>query len=53
MVSLVRKRASALTELLGRELRARGREIVIERLHVHLPRVLKTPATQAGQENVR
>ncbi|MFE1265739.1 hypothetical protein ACFW5X_35230 [Streptomyces albogriseolus] len=40
----VRKRASGLTELLARELRARGRELVVEHLHVHLPRVLKTPA---------
>ncbi|MFE3582691.1 RapZ C-terminal domain-containing protein [Streptomyces vinaceus] len=48
-----RHRASSLTEILGRELRARGREVVIQHLHVHLPRVLKTPATQAGQETVR
>ncbi|MGW2952801.1 RapZ C-terminal domain-containing protein [Streptomyces eurythermus] len=38
-----RHRASGLTELLVRELRARGREVVVEHLHVHLPRVLKTP----------
>lgn len=42
--ALVRKRASGLTELLARELRDRGREVVVEHLHVHLPRVLKTPA---------
>ncbi|WP_310727905.1 hypothetical protein [Streptomyces sp. N2A] len=41
---LVRKRASGLTELLAHELRARGREFVVEHLHVHLPRVFKTPA---------
>lgn len=36
--------ASGLTELLARALRDRGREVVVEHLHVHLPRVLKTPA---------
>ncbi|MFL9658751.1 hypothetical protein ACJ7VE_34150 [Streptomyces sp. PB17] len=36
-----RHRASGLTELLARELRDRGREVVVEHLHVHLPRVLK------------
>ncbi|MGW1615156.1 RapZ C-terminal domain-containing protein [Streptomyces sp. NPDC002285] len=39
-----RHRASGLTELLARALRDRGREVAIEHLHVHLPRVLKTPA---------
>ncbi|WP_107102821.1 RNase adapter RapZ [Streptomyces torulosus] len=39
-----RHRASGLTELLARELRSRGHEVVVEHLHVHLPRVLKTPA---------
>ncbi|MFH9090472.1 hypothetical protein [Streptomyces sp. NPDC017673] len=39
-----RHRASGLTELLARALRDRGREVVVEHLHVHLPRVLKTPA---------
>ncbi|PVC81567.1 hypothetical protein DBP12_36765 [Streptomyces sp. CS014] len=42
---LVRKRASGLTELLARELRDRGREVVVEHLHVRLPRVLKSPAS--------
>ncbi|QDN64315.1 hypothetical protein FNV66_00385 (plasmid) [Streptomyces sp. S1D4-14] len=41
---LVRKRASGLTEILARALRDRGREVEVEHLHVHLPRVLKTPA---------
>lgn len=36
-------RASGLTELLARELRGRGREVVVEHRHVHLPRVLNTP----------
>ncbi|MEU9072053.1 RNase adapter RapZ [Streptomyces sp. NPDC048306] len=40
-----RHRACGLTELLARELRDRGREVVVEHLHVHLPRVLKTPAS--------
>ncbi|MDJ1645184.1 RapZ C-terminal domain-containing protein [Streptomyces pakalii] len=39
-----RHRAAGLTELLARELRDRGREVVVEHLHVHLPRVLKAPA---------
>ncbi|WP_399186998.1 hypothetical protein [Streptomyces sp. WAC 04229] len=39
-----RHRASGLTELLARELRDRGREVVVEHLHVRQPRVLKTPA---------
>ncbi|CAM5662092.1 MULTISPECIES: hypothetical protein [Streptomyces] len=43
-VSLIRKSASGLTELLVRALRDRGREVVVEHLHVHLPRVLKAPA---------
>ncbi|MFI9646306.1 hypothetical protein ACIHAA_08440 [Streptomyces sp. NPDC052040] len=38
-----RHRASGLTELLARTLRDRSREVVVEHLHVHLPRVLKTP----------
>ncbi|MFD8564680.1 hypothetical protein ACFV1N_46080 [Streptosporangium canum] len=33
-------RAVALTDLLGRRLRERGHQVVIEHLHVHLPRVL-------------
>ncbi|WP_328983290.1 hypothetical protein OG258_42565 [Streptomyces mirabilis] len=37
-------RASGLTELLARALRGRGRQVEVEHLHVHLPRVLKTPA---------
>ncbi len=43
IIFLVRKSASGLTELLARALRDRGREVVVEHLHVHLPRVLKTP----------
>ncbi|MFJ7200900.1 MULTISPECIES: hypothetical protein [unclassified Streptomyces] len=38
-------RACALTELLARALRDRGREVEVEHLHAHLPRVLKTPAS--------
>ncbi|WP_225828936.1 hypothetical protein [Streptomyces naphthomycinicus] len=45
---LVRKRASGLTELLARELRARGRQVDVEHLHVHLPRVLKAADTSTG-----
>ncbi|WP_241847753.1 RapZ C-terminal domain-containing protein [Streptomyces sp. CB02009] len=43
-------RASGLTELLARELRARGRQVDVEHLHVHLPRVLKQsdPGTRAS-----
>lgn len=37
-------RAAGITELLARELRARGRQVDVEHLHVHLPRVLKAPA---------
>ncbi|MGW0395892.1 RapZ C-terminal domain-containing protein [Streptomyces sp. NPDC003042] len=37
-----RHRASGLAELLARALRERGREVEVEHLHVHLPRVLKT-----------
>ncbi|MFB6483711.1 hypothetical protein ACFCXF_26975 [Streptomyces virginiae] len=48
-----RHRASGLTELLGRELRARGREVVVDHLHVHLPRVLKTPTAHPKQETAR
>ena len=40
-----RHRASGLTELLARELRNRGRTVEVEHLHVHLPRVLATPAS--------
>ncbi|WP_106973008.1 RapZ C-terminal domain-containing protein [Streptomyces anulatus] len=39
-----RHRACGLTEILARELRDRGRQVEIEHLHAHLPRVLKTPA---------
>ncbi|MFJ4320640.1 hypothetical protein ACIP46_35960 [Streptomyces lavendulae] len=50
-------RASGLTELLARELRARGREVVVDHRHVHLPRVLKTPTgtptAQPEQETAR
>lgn len=35
-------RASGLTELLARELRDRGRQVEVEHLHIHLPRVLTT-----------
>ncbi|MEU3050380.1 hypothetical protein ABZ705_28405 [Streptomyces sp. NPDC006984] len=44
---------SGLTELLAHELRHRGREVVIEHLHVHLPRVLKTPTALTEQETAR
>ncbi|GAA4694286.1 RapZ C-terminal domain-containing protein [Streptomyces youssoufiensis] len=40
-------RASSLTELLARELRVRGRDVVVDHLHVHLPRVIKTTGTAA------
>lgn len=43
MPPVVRKSASSLTELLARALRDRGREVEVEHLHVHLPRVLKAP----------
>ncbi|MEU5632113.1 RNase adapter RapZ [Streptomyces rishiriensis] len=43
-----RHRACGLTELLARALRDRGREVEVEHLHVHLPRVLKTPANSTG-----
>ncbi|MEU5539614.1 hypothetical protein [Streptomyces sp. NPDC020362] len=42
IVFLVRKRASGLTEILARALRERGRDVEVDHLHVHLPRVLKT-----------
>ncbi|MGW3521471.1 hypothetical protein [Streptomyces hydrogenans] len=41
--SLVRKRAAGLTELL-----ARGRQVDVEHLHVHLPCVLKLADTGAS-----
>ncbi|MGW7260647.1 RapZ C-terminal domain-containing protein [Streptomyces sp. NPDC054834] len=44
-----RHRASGLTEILARTLRDRGREVEVEHLHVHLPRVLKTPANHTAQ----
>ncbi|MFJ9683532.1 hypothetical protein ACIRP2_36645 [Streptomyces sp. NPDC101194] len=50
--SLVRKRACGLTEILARALRDRGREVEVEHLHAHLPRVLKTPA-HPEQETAR
>lgn len=43
-----RHRACGLTELLARALRDRGREVEIEHLHAHLPRVLKTPASPSN-----
>ncbi|WP_245877110.1 RapZ C-terminal domain-containing protein [Streptomyces glaucescens] len=43
-----RHRASGLTELLARELRARGRQVDVEHLHVHLPRILKAADTSTG-----
>ncbi|MFF1546559.1 hypothetical protein [Streptomyces sp. NPDC058291] len=43
-----RHRASGLTELLARELRARGRQVDVEHLHVHLPRVLEAADTSTG-----
>lgn len=45
IVSMVRKRASGLIEILARTLRDCGREVEVEDLRVHLPRVLKTPPT--------
>lgn len=45
IVSIVRKRASGLIEILARTLRDCGREVEVEDLRVHLPRVLKTPPT--------
>ncbi|MFJ9675291.1 hypothetical protein ACIRP5_31425 [Streptomyces sp. NPDC101221] len=52
-----RHRASGLTELLARELRDRGREVVVEHLHVRQPRVLKTsaspPTANTEQETAR
>lgn len=54
---LVRKGACGLTEILARELRDRGRQVEIEHLHTHLPRVLKAPAdtrtTHPEQETTR
>ncbi|GGR45734.1 hypothetical protein [Streptomyces netropsis] len=47
IIFLVRKRASGLTELLARALRDRGRQVEVEHLHIHLPRVLKTPDNRA------
>ncbi|MFF3488714.1 hypothetical protein ACFYXC_36405 [Streptomyces sp. NPDC002701] len=38
-----RHRACGLTEILAHELRGHGREVEVEHLHAHLPRVLKTP----------
>ncbi|MFD9396482.1 hypothetical protein ACFWBB_38800 [Streptomyces sp. NPDC060000] len=55
IASLVRKSASGLTEILARALRDRGRQVEVEHLHVHLPRVLKKPAngTTHTQEATR
>ncbi|MFJ2709052.1 hypothetical protein ACIO3R_38510 [Streptomyces sp. NPDC087428] len=36
-----RHRACGLTEILARELRDRGRQVEVDHLHAHLPRVLK------------
>ncbi|MFE1198513.1 hypothetical protein ACFW6E_38175 [Streptomyces olivaceoviridis] len=41
-------RASALTELLARALRDRGRQADVEHLHVHLPHILKAADTSTG-----
>jgi hypothetical protein len=43
-----RHRASGLTELLARELRAHGRQVDVGHLHVHLPRVLEAADTSTG-----
>ncbi|MCH0560347.1 RNase adapter RapZ [Streptomyces sp. MUM 16J] len=43
-----RHRASGLAEILARTLRDRGREVEVEHLHVHLPRVLNTTANHAA-----
>ena len=52
-----RHRACGLTEILARELRERGRQVEVEHLHAHLPRVLKTPtaapATPSEKEITR
>jgi len=52
-----RHRACGLTELLARALRDRGREVEVEHLHVHLPRVLTTTdhthAATTEQETAR
>ncbi|MCX4462252.1 hypothetical protein OOK58_58220 [Streptomyces sp. NBC_01728] len=42
VIQQYRKRAGGLTDFLARALRARGREVEVEHLHVRLPRVLKT-----------
>ncbi|MFE4578542.1 RapZ C-terminal domain-containing protein [Streptomyces chartreusis] len=47
-----RHRASGLTELLARAFRDRGREVAVQHLHVHLPRVLKASANPE-QETAR
>ncbi|MER6127869.1 RNase adapter RapZ [Streptomyces sp. NPDC001795] len=44
-------RAVGLAELLARALRDRGRQVEVEHLHVHLPRVLKTPAASPAHTN--
>jgi UPF0042 nucleotide-binding protein len=52
--AVVRKSASGLAELLAHALWDRGREVEVEHLHVHLPRVLKTPAgAHTEQETTR
>ncbi|MGC5401724.1 RapZ C-terminal domain-containing protein [Streptomyces sp. DT20] len=40
-----RHRACSIVEFLAHELRDRGRQVEIEHLHAHLPRVLKAPAS--------
>jgi hypothetical protein len=42
---LVRKRACGLVQIIGQRIRALGRDTTIERMHAHLPRVLKTAAS--------
>jgi UPF0042 nucleotide-binding protein len=44
-------RVAGLAELLARALRDRGRQVEVEHLHVHLPRVLKTPAASPAHTN--
>ena len=47
IIWLIRKRAVAISDVLGRELRARGFDVVIEHRHIHLPRVLRQAAASA------
>ncbi|MEV0537206.1 RNase adapter RapZ [Kitasatospora sp. NPDC050463] len=44
-----RHRACGLTEILARGLRSRGRQVEVEHLHVHLPRVLSAESQRQIQ----